>query len=69
MSALVQVAPEAWTREEAVLEAGAHHLLQVAILEIVGEDGAHIFVGEVDAGDAFIVGRERYRYSVFHVDR
>ena len=53
--------PQAGTREEAVFEARADHLLEIGIVEIVGLHGADVFVGEVDARDAFIVGGKSYR--------
>ena len=54
---------------EAVLHAGADHLLQVGVVEVVGFDGADVFVGEVDARDAFVVGGERNGDVVLAVDR
>jgi len=61
--------PEAFAGLEAVLHSGANHLLQVGVVEVVGFHGADIFVCEVDAGDAFVVGGERNGHVVFAVDR
>ncbi len=38
-----------------MLHAGANHLFEIGIAEAVGFDGADVFVGKVDARDAFIV--------------
>ena len=51
--------PEAGAGEEAVLEAGAGHVFEVEVGEVEFERGAGVLVGEVDAGDAFVVGGER----------
>ena len=55
----VGLLPEAGAGKEAVFEAGAGHVLEVEVGEVEFEGGADVFVGEVDAGDAFVVGGER----------
>ena len=61
--------PQARTRQEAVLEAGARKRLHVGVVKAIGLDGADKFVGEVDAGNAFVVGGESDRDMKFFVDR
>ncbi len=56
--------PKTVAGQEAVFEAGPHHLLKVAVGERVSGSGADVFVSEVDAGDAFIIGRERHRHVI-----
>jgi len=53
--------PETWAGKKAVFEAGADHLLEVAITQAESLNGADVFVGEVDARDAFVVGGESKR--------
>ena len=60
---VVGTRPEAGAGEEAVLERGADHLLEIEIGETEVEDGAGVLMGYVDAGDAFVVGGERDRNS------
>ena len=50
--------PKAVAGEEGVLKGGAGEKLEVVVGERVGLRSAHKFVGEVDAGDAFVVGGE-----------
>src|SRR5579863_10689881 len=52
-----------------MLQTLAGHAFQVGVGELIGLDGAEIFVGHVGAGDAFVVARERNGYAVFHVNR
>jgi hypothetical protein len=47
--------PKAPAGKKTVFETGADHLFKVAIVEAVGLNCANVFVGEVRAGDAFIV--------------
>lgn len=56
MRELVGRAPQIGAGEETVFEAGAHHALEIGIVQIVGLNGADVFVREVDARDAFVVG-------------
>jgi hypothetical protein len=51
-----------------VLDAGACHLLEVAVSERICNCGAYIFVRQVDAGDAFVVGGESDRHAVFAIE-
>jgi hypothetical protein len=44
-------------------------MLQVGITKIVALDRADIFVGEVDARDALVVGRQRQRHAEFAIER
>ena len=44
-----------------MLERGAGAALEVGVGEVLVDDGADVLVGEVDAGDALVVGRERDR--------
>ena len=55
--------------QKAVFEAGANHLLEIGVVQVVGFDGANVFVRQVDARDAFVVGGERDRNAEFAVDR
>ena len=55
----VGVGPEAGAGQEVVFHAGAGELFDVLIGEVVVDGGADVLVGEVDAADAFVVGRER----------
>ena len=55
---VVGLLPEAGAGEEAVFEAGAGHVFEVEVGEVEVERGAGVLVGEVDAGDAFVVGGE-----------
>ncbi len=43
-----------------MFEAGAGHVFEVEIAEVELERGDGVLVGEVDAGDAFVVGGEGY---------
>ena len=61
--------PQARARQEAVFEPVAHQMLQIGIAEVVGLDRAHIFMGEVDARDALVIGRERYRHAESAIER
>ena len=54
----VRGGPEAGAGEEVVLHAGAGELLEVLIGEVVVDSGADVLVGDVDAADAFVVGRQ-----------
>jgi hypothetical protein len=54
----VRLLPEAGSWKEAVLETGARGLLQVEIREVELHCCARVFVGEIDAGDALVVGGE-----------
>ena len=49
--------------EERMLDRVARDLLQVAIAERIVARGAEIFVGEIDARDARVVGREHDRHA------
>jgi glutamate-1-semialdehyde 2,1-aminomutase len=51
--------PQALPGEEVVFHAGAGHLLQVLVAEVVVEGGADVLMRQVDAADAFIVRGER----------
>ena len=57
------VVPQARPRQEAVFDAVAHQLLEVGIAEVIVLHRADIFMGEVDALDARIVGRQRHRHA------
>ena len=39
-----------------MFEAGAHHAFEVGVAEIIGLYGADVFVSQIDARDAFVVG-------------
>src|ERR1700722_7212726 len=61
--------PKAFPRQETVFEPGPRHLLKVAVGERVGQRGAHVLMGKVDARDPFIIGRKRYRHVIQTVHR
>ena len=44
-----------------MLDACAHDVFEIAVVESIGFDCPHIFVSQVDARDAFVVGRNRDR--------
>lgn len=48
--------PQAGPGQEAVFQAGAGELLEVGVGKVVFLNGANEFVGEVNAGDAFVIG-------------
>ena len=52
-----------------MFESGAHQFFQVGVVQIVGLNGAHVFVGEIDARDAFVIGRERDGHAKFAIER
>jgi len=52
-----------------VLHAGARQVFQLSVAEVVVVGGADVFVGEVDAADALIVGRERDGNVCIEVER
>ena len=60
---------EAFALEEGVLEGGAGGALEVEVGEVLFLDAAGVLVGEVDAGDTFVVGRERPGNVRGHVGR
>ena len=53
---------EALAMQEAVLERGAGGLLQFGVGQVLVVGGLHVLMGEVDARDALVVGRERKRH-------
>src|SRR6202030_3948620 len=61
--------PETVAGQKAVLEPSAHHLLEVAVGERVGHGRTNIFMGHVDAGDPFVIGRESYRHVIETIQR
>ena len=50
--------PEAGAGKKAVLEAGAGRCFEVEVGEVEFDRGARVLVGEIDAGDALVVGGE-----------
>jgi hypothetical protein len=55
--------PKALTRQKAVLQAVARQLLEIALALVVAPQGQQVFVAQIDAGNAFIVGGERQRHA------
>ena len=66
---VVSFAPQTGAGQKAVFEAGANHLLQVVVPELVGLRGANVFRGQVDARDAFVVGRKGHGHVRFAIQR
>src|ERR1019366_5842841 len=60
--------PQTRACEKTMLEARAHHLLQVRVAKSIRFDGSHVFMREVDARHSFIVGRERHGHAKSPVD-
>src|SRR6516162_6756721 len=62
-------APQAFAGEKTVLDACAHDLLYIAVVESIRLHCSHIFVSQVDARDAFVVGRRRDRHAELAIQR
>src|SRR5215471_9483572 len=54
-SKYVGFTPQAGAGKEAVLKAGAYHLLQIRIFQTVSLNRADVFMREVNSGNALIV--------------
>src|SRR5580658_488932 len=63
------VAPKTIPGNKTVFQTLARHALQVGIRQAIGLDRAKIFVRHITARYAFVVGSERHRHSIFHVNR
>ncbi len=59
--------PEAGAGQEGVLDGSAREELEILVRERICIRRAHIFMREIDAGDAFVVGGERDRDAHFPV--
>ena len=52
----VLLCPKAPARQEVMFHAGAGHLLQLGVAQVEFFCGAHIFMGQIDPRDAFVIG-------------
>ncbi len=64
-----RVRPETCAGQEAVVQTLAGHAFQIRIGQVIGFDGAQVFLRHVGAGHAFVVGGERDGNAIFHVNR
>src|SRR5208337_999563 len=64
---LVSITPQAGAGDEGVFQAGARHLLQLNIGEVLLLNAFEILMGHVGARDAFVIGGQRHRHPCANV--